>query len=182
MQEICSSNPPVVNGICDSNKSRAQHHHMFIVPVKIRYMNKRREVTTYAILDNCSQGTFVREDIIHKLEASGTRTKITVKTMNGGLTHVSTAADGLENASSNKSINKQWIKLPKSYTTSDLPIDAKEVRTKEKLWKWKYFDNISKKTCQDDNIKIGILIGPNCLMAIEPIEVIPSQEGGPYAF
>ena len=26
MQEIRSSNPPVVTGICDSNKSRARHH------------------------------------------------------------------------------------------------------------------------------------------------------------
>ena len=34
----------------------------------------------------------------------------------------------------------------------------------------------------DDNIKIGMLIGANCSKAIEPIEVIPSQEGGPYAF
>ena len=27
MQEICSSNPPVVIGICDSNNYRAWHHH-----------------------------------------------------------------------------------------------------------------------------------------------------------
>ena len=51
----------------------------------------------------------MREDIIHKLEESGARTKITVKTMNGGQTHLSTAADGLEVASNNKSINKQRI-------------------------------------------------------------------------
>ena len=63
-----------------------------------------------------------------------------------------------------------------------MPIDAKEVATKEKLRKWKYLDNISKKTYQDDNIKIGILTGTNCSKAIEPIEVIPSQERGPYAF
>ena len=27
MQEIHSSNPPVVTGVCDSNNSRAWHHH-----------------------------------------------------------------------------------------------------------------------------------------------------------
>ena len=37
------------------------------------------------------QGTFVREYIIYELEASGARTKITVKTMNGGQTHLSAA-------------------------------------------------------------------------------------------
>ena len=104
------------------------------------------------------------------------------KCMNGVQMHLSTAVDDLEVASNNKSINKQWIKLPKNYTTSDLPTDANEVATKEKLRKWEYLDNISKKTCQDDNIKIGILIGTNCSKAIEPIEVILSQEGRPYAF
>ena len=106
-----------------------------IVPVKIRYVNKRKEVTKYTLLNNCSQGTFVREDVVHKLQASGTRTKITVKTLNGGQTHISTAADGLDVASNNKSINEQWIKFPKSYITSDLPIDAKEVVIQEKLRK-----------------------------------------------
>ena len=76
---------------------------MCTVPVKIRYVNKKKEVTTYALLDNCSQGTLVREDI-RKLEALGARTKITVKTMNGGQTHLSPAVDGLEVATNNKSI------------------------------------------------------------------------------
>ena len=66
--------------------------------------------------------------------------------------------------------------------TSDLPIGAKEVATKEKLRKWKYLDNINKKAWQDDNTKIGILIGANFSKAIEPIEVIPSQEERSYAF
>ena len=42
---------------------------MSIVPIKIRYVNKRKEVITYALLDNCTQETFVVEDIIHRLEA-----------------------------------------------------------------------------------------------------------------
>ena len=56
-----------------------------------------------------------------------------------------------------------------------MPTDTKEVATKEKLRKWKYLDNISKKTSQDDNIKVGILIGTNCSKAIEP-------EGGQHTF
>ena len=74
----------------------------------------------------------MKEDIIHKLEASGARAKISIKTMNGEQTHLSTAVDRLEVASKKKRINKQWIKVPKCYTTSDLPIDAKEVASKKK--------------------------------------------------
>ena len=56
---------------------------MHIVPVKIKYVSEREEVTTYALLDNSSQETFVREDIIYILEVSGAGTKNTVKTKNG---------------------------------------------------------------------------------------------------
>ena len=121
------------------------------------------------------------EKIPDKLEASGTRTKIRVKTINGGQTHLSTAVNDFKVASNNKGINKKWIKLPKRYRTSDLPIDAKETATKETLRKWKYLDNICKKTCQDD-YQNRILIAAYCSKATEPIEVIPSQEGGPYTF
>ena len=91
----CKSNCAKYNDVSCSALCSDEIVSMYIFPVKIRYLNKRKEVSTYALLDYCSQGIFVREDIIHKLEASGARTKITVKTINGGQTHLSTAVDGL---------------------------------------------------------------------------------------
>ena len=38
MQEICSSNPPVVTGICDPNKSGAQDHHSLKLGLKLKYL------------------------------------------------------------------------------------------------------------------------------------------------
>ena len=35
---------------------------------------------------------------------------------------------------------------------------------------------------QTENISIGVLIGGNCFRALEPLEVIPSKNGGLYAF
>ena len=34
---------------------------------------------------------------------------------------------------------------------------------------------------EDDNISVGLLIGANCTKALEPIDVIPSKNNGPYA-
>ena len=34
---------------------------------------------------------------------------------------------------------------------------------------------------EDDNISVGLLIGANCMKALEPIDVIPSKNNGPYA-
>ena len=38
MREICSSNPPVVTGICDSNKFRARHHRSLKLGSKLKYL------------------------------------------------------------------------------------------------------------------------------------------------
>ena len=40
MHEIRSSNPPVVTGICDPNKSQARHHRSFKIGLKLKYLNK----------------------------------------------------------------------------------------------------------------------------------------------
>ena len=33
-----------------------------------------------------------------------------------------------------------------------------------------------------DNIDVGMLIGANCMKAFEPMELISSRNGGPYAY
>ena len=43
MQEIRSSNPPVVAGICDPNKSRAQQH-ILKFGSKLKYLNIKKGV------------------------------------------------------------------------------------------------------------------------------------------
>ena len=39
MREIHSSNPPVVTGICDPNKSQARHHRSLKLGSKLKYLN-----------------------------------------------------------------------------------------------------------------------------------------------
>ena len=41
MQEIHSSNPPVVTRICDPNNSRARHHRSLKLGSKLKYLNKK---------------------------------------------------------------------------------------------------------------------------------------------
>ena len=45
-----------------------------------------------------------------------------------------------------------------------------------------FFDKEVKNFKLKKNIKVDLLIGANCLEALEPLEVIPSQDAGPYAF
>ena len=43
-----------------------------IVPVRIKYENNGKQITTYVMLDNCSQGSFVRKAVLKELRVKGT--------------------------------------------------------------------------------------------------------------
>ena len=57
-----------------------------------------------------------------------------------------------------------------------------DIATPDKIKDWKYLERIADKIIQKKDISIGLLIGGNCSKALEPLEVIPSKDGGPYAF
>ena len=54
---------------------------MSVVPVKLVHKNSNKLISTHALLDNCSQGTFVMKSIVDKMGIDGTPTSITIKTM-----------------------------------------------------------------------------------------------------
>ena len=45
-----------------------------------------------------------------------------------------------------------------------------------------YLERIFGEIGNNENIKVDLLIGSNCLEAFKPHEIIPSQDKGPYAF
>ena len=56
---------------------------MCILPIDIYCDKTNSQVQTYAMLDNCSQETFIKESLINHLKISGLTTSITVKVLNG---------------------------------------------------------------------------------------------------
>ena len=56
---------------------------MCVVPVWIAHRNSTKMVKTYAMLDNCSQGSFIKDEITEDLGISGTKLKISLKTLTG---------------------------------------------------------------------------------------------------
>ena len=114
------------------------------------------------------------------MKADGMKTTIKIKTLNGEDTQESEAISGLKVS---KSIGKPvWIDLPVTYSKTDLPVGDEDVVTPNKIEEWKYLEEIADEITQTGSISIGILIGGNCSKALEPREVIPSKNGGPYAF
>ena len=58
----------------------------------------------------------------------------------------------------------------------------KTLQPPEKITKWEYLDEILHEITQSSDVEIGLLIGANWSKALEPSKIIPSRNGGPYAF
>ena len=76
---------------------------------------------------------------------------------------------------------KNPIQLPKIFTKEDLST-PENVPTPELAHRWKHLRSIAKELpTQLPNVRIGLLIGSNCSKALEPIDVLASEDGGPFA-
>ena len=154
---------------------------MCVVPIKISHQNCKKTIRTYAMLDNCSQGSFIKQDLLKRLGVDGQKLSLNLKTLTGEKSEETLMVDNLKVAGVNK-MNNDWISLPKVYSKKTLPVEKEEVVTPEKVSKWKYLDSIKSEITQTDDIEIGMLIGANCMKALEPLKIIPSKDGDLYAY
>ena len=63
-----------------------------------------------------------------------------------------------------------------------MPIVKKEVATQGKIEEWDCLKTISSEIIQTDNVEVGLLVRADCMEALEPLKVIASNNGGPYAY
>ena len=151
-----------------------------VVPIIISHPSSSSKLETYALLDNGSQGTFIRDDLLQRLRVPSNPATITIKTITGEETQRCRAVNNLL-VSSTSTLEFSLV-LPKTYSRPILPVDEEEVPTPRKVEQWKYLDKIHQFLPSDKvKIEIGVLIGGNCPKALEPVEMIPSQGNGPYA-
>ena len=87
------------------------------------------------MLDTCSEGTFIKEDLLKKLKIGGKATSISIKTLKGGNTFQSHAIDGLQVCNFNTKSKKIWPNIPTTYTQNQLLVGINEVAISKKLKK-----------------------------------------------
>ena len=68
------------------------------------------------------------------------------------------------------------------YTREDIPVDIEEVPARENIKSWDHLKVIAEKVPHAADIEIGLLISADCAKALEPQDVIPSKNSGPFAF
>ena len=77
------------------------------------------------------------EQILKKLDVTGVKTSINIKTLNGNQKVSSGLGDGIMVSKQVLSTRDQihWVKRPKLYTRKETPVDPSEVATPLKLKK-----------------------------------------------
>ena len=95
---------------------------MCVVPINLRYSRSGKTVKTHALLNSCSQGTFMFKKLLRNLGVNRQKTSITIKTVNGEVNNKATSVGGLK-VSSGRDEDREWIGFPKTFTKKYLPVD-----------------------------------------------------------
>ena len=104
---------------------------MCVGPVKVKHEHGANEVTTYAMLDNCSQGSFIHDSLVKKLGVPGSKTTINLKTLHGERSEKTISVDGIKVAQLHG--NSSWLNLPKMYARKNLPVEKEGIKTSARI-------------------------------------------------
>ena len=134
-----------------------------IVPVTLKAAGT--EVLTYAVLDSCSTGIFVLEDVAACLDVEGADTRLMMKTVNGTKLQDTKVLKGLTVADLN---GANAITLPKTYAKEDISAIEVDVRTPELTRRWKHLNRIAE--CMHSKLhaaKVALLIGSRWSLCVK---------------
>ncbi|KAK3727739.1 hypothetical protein QZH41_005198 [Actinostola sp. cb2023] len=151
-----------------------------IVPVWLHHRdNPEKRTEVYAILDDQSDVCFITENVCEELGLQGPELKLELGTMHAVESVNTQRIDGLVVSRHDKQVE---ISLPKSYSRYQIPARREQIPRPEGAQQWKHLRHIAKKIPPyREDLKIGILIGNNCVQAIKPRDVIPGKPKDPYA-
>ncbi|KAK7925238.1 hypothetical protein WMY93_007548 [Mugilogobius chulae] len=169
----------VVNGFVGmktpAHGTEDTEHILSIVPVQVKAKQGQKITQTHAFLDPGSTACFCTEELMQELSLTGRNTNILLKTMGEEKVVSSHIVSGLEVSSLD---NNDFFELPDMYSHSNIPASVENIPSPEYVSKWPYLQQVS---IPKIDAKIGLLIGTNAPKAIEPWQVIASENGGPYA-
>ena len=175
VKEIGSGCVGVANGFSCGKDAKDSKVTMPIVPVKVKVKDSDQMVETYAFLDSGSKGTFCTDSLLRQLRTSGVRTNFVLKTMAGRDRVSSQVVTGLQVCSLDGS---NMVSLPKVYSQPEIPVGRGDIPSQDYVNEWPYLQDVCLETI---DAGVGLLIGNDVPVVMEPWRVINSQGDGPYA-
>ena len=162
--------------VCGGTKTSRTGPVMSILPVIVTGRNGRTS-QTYAFLDSGSSATFISTSLAEKLKLSGEDTSLTLTTVEqDGLEVSSRAITGLQVSGLDGSGS---VSLPCTFTISKIPVTKSDIPDAAIVKRWRHLAGINIPAVKAEDV--GLLIGCNCPLAMEPWDVVHCEDGGPYA-
>lgn len=146
-----------------------------IVPVQVKSKKGSKILTTYAFLDQGSTAVFCTQALMHKLGLTGKKAHILLRTMGQEKVVSSHIVSGLEVAGVQ---GDNFCELPKTYTQERMPVHRGNIPREKDLQGWAHLKSVH---LPEIDAEVELLIGTNVPKCLEPMEVIHSVDGGPYA-
>ena len=129
------------------------------------------------ILDSGSSSTFCTESLIRQLGVDGTRTQISLTTLEKKDSPIdSFVVKDLVISDLDENV---FIELPALYTRPEIPVSKEDIPTQSDIDQWPHLYGVS---LPEVDAKIGLLIACDVPTIFDRLEVKHSQNGGPYGW
>ena len=117
---------------------------MCIVPVKVKHGDGKDIITTYVMLDNCSQGSFIHDNLVKEIGVHGMKTILNHKKWRGQKIENNMVVKDIK--VTGMSGDGSLLSLPKIYTRREIPADKDEIAAPAKIKAWKHVRSTSNDT------------------------------------
>ena len=162
--------------VLPSTNSHAAIQFLPIIPVKLQ--TNTEVIYTYAMLDNCSTGTFISDYAVERLKIDGVKTTIAIKTLNGTCLQPSKRITRLTVSDLN---GMNVIPLPQTFSRDEIPATEGEIPRADLVRHWSHLVPIADKMPRHlDRLQVDLLIGMNCPAALQPMDFVTGKRGDPY--
>ena len=151
-----------------------------IIPVTVcSASDPNRTVQVYAMLDTQSDASFLLSDVASQLGIEGVPTQLQLST-------VGKKDQLMESCEVSDLLVTGWrsreaVSLRRAFTCAELPGDRGQIPTSAAVRKFEYLGKVADEMQPLQNVPIAMLIGYNCAKALMPLEVVASEDDGPFA-
>ena len=161
--------------LCNSTGAGTPMTGLSIVPLKVRNTENDSFVETYTFLDPGSNTTFCTDQLLNRLGISVVQAELSLATLNSDnimrkCQQVALQVYDLE--------ERNCVELPEVFSCPKLPVSANDTRQQSDVDRLQHLEGIQLTSIYSD---VDLLIGNDVVKALEPKQVIESQDGGHYA-